>query len=78
MKIVLTTTFIVAILGIGLLGINNTFAQGDGMMGNDTGTMNATLAFAQGDGGIMAGENDTSVVNSTLPMSIIDNNGTSN
>jgi uncharacterized membrane protein YkoI len=40
----------VLILAIGLLGIsnigsniNNAFAQGDGMMRNDTGTMNATL-----------------------------------
>ena len=53
MKIVLTTT-LVALLAIGLLGIsnigsniNNAFAQGDGMMGNDTGMMNATLAYAQ-------------------------------
>ena len=50
MKIVLTTT-LVALLAIALLGISNignsidnAFAQGDGMMGNDTGTMNATLA----------------------------------
>ena len=50
MKIVLTTT-LVALLAIGLLGIsnigsntNNAFAQGDGMIGNDTGTMNATLS----------------------------------
>jgi uncharacterized membrane protein YkoI len=74
MKIVLTTT-LVAILTLGLFGIsnsdnnidNNAFAQGDGMMrddtsgmmGNDTGmmnatlatsgTMNATLAYAQED-----------------------------
>lgn len=66
MKIVLTTTLF-AVLVIGLLGINNSsagsisnnihnaFAQGDGMMGNDTGMMNATL-----------------------PISIIGNNGTSN
>ena len=50
MKIVLTTTTLVALLAIGLLGIsnigsniNNAFAQGDGMMGNDTGMMNATF-----------------------------------
>jgi uncharacterized membrane protein YkoI len=67
MKIVLTTTTLVALLALGLFGISNSggsnnidkvFAQGDGMMGNDTGgmmnatlatsgTMNATLAFAQ-------------------------------
>ena len=56
MKIILTTTILVAVLAIGLLGMNNVFAQNDtGMMGNDTGMMNATL-----------------------PMSIIGNNGTSN
>ena len=53
MKIVLTTTFLVAVLAIGIFGINNAFAQGNngmmeeenqtGMM-NSTGTMNATLA----------------------------------
>ena len=52
MKIVLTTTFIVAVLAIGIFGINNAFAQGNnGMMAeenqtgmmNSTGTMNATL-----------------------------------
>ena len=50
MNIVLTTT-LVALLAIALLGISNignsidnAFAQGNGMMGNDTGTMNATLA----------------------------------
>ena len=58
MKIILTTTTLVAILALGLFGINNNgsnsnnidkvFAQGDGMMGNDTGgMMNATLAYAQ-------------------------------
>ncbi len=53
MKIILTTT-LVALLAIGLLwisnigsNINNAFAQGDGMMGNDTGMMNATIAYAQ-------------------------------
>jgi hypothetical protein len=53
MKIVLTTTFLVAVLAIGIFGINNAFAQGNnGMMAeenqtgmmNSTGTMNATLA----------------------------------
>ena len=49
MKIVLTTTttFLVALLAIGIFGINNVFAQGNdtGMtMSNNTGmTMNATL-----------------------------------
>ena len=52
MKIVLTTTFLVAVLAIGIFGINNAFAQGNnGMMAeenqtglvNSTGTMNATL-----------------------------------
>ncbi len=56
MKIVLTTTFLVAVLAIGIFGINNAFAQGNnGMMTeenqtglmNSTGAMNATLAFAQ-------------------------------
>ena len=81
MKIVLTTT-LVAVLAIGLFGISNSgntignaFAQGDGMMGNDTGMMNATLTFAQDDG--MMG-NDTGMMNATLPISIIGNNGTSN
>ena len=33
MKIVLTTTFLVAVLSIGIFGINNAFAQGNnGMM----------------------------------------------
>ena len=55
MKLILTTT-LVALLAIGLLGIsnigkniNNAFAQGDGIMGNNTGMMNATLAYAQED-----------------------------
>ena len=58
MKIILATTTLVALLALGLFGINNNgsnsnnidkvFAQGDGMMGNDTGgMMNATLAYAQ-------------------------------
>ena len=61
MKIIFTTTFLVAVLAIGLLGISNSgsnsnnidkaFAQGDDeMMGNDTGgMMNATLAYAAQD-----------------------------
>ena len=77
MKIILTTTILVAVLAIGLFGMNNVFAQDDtGMMGNDTGMMNATLAFAQDDTGMMG--NDTGMINATLPMSIIGNNGTSN
>ena len=79
MKIVLTTT-LVALLAIGLLGIsnigsniNNAFAQGDGMMGNDTGMMNATLAYSQ-ENDTMSMENDTSMMmNATLPTSIISN-----
>ena len=55
MKIVLTTTLLVAVLAIGIFGINNSFAQNDTMsMGN------------------------SSVMNTTLPMTIIGNNGTSN
>jgi hypothetical protein len=105
MKIVITTTFLVAVLATGLFGINNVFAQGDdgGMMeGNDTGSsdggmtmnatlpmsiisddsskpMNATLAFAQGEGNdTMSMGNDTSMMmNATLPMSIIGDNDTS-
>jgi uncharacterized membrane protein YkoI len=79
MKLVLTIT-IVAFLAIGLLGIsnignnkNNTFAQGDEMMGNDTGLMNATLAYAQKND-TMSMENDTSMMmNATLPTTIISN-----
>ena len=79
MKIVLTTT-LVALLAIGLLGIsnigsnvNNAFAQGDGMMGNDTGMMNATLAYSQ-ENDTMSMKNDTSMMmNATLPTSIISN-----
>ena len=55
MRIVLTTTLLVAVLAIGIVGINNSFAQNDTMsMGN------------------------SSVMNATLPMTIIGNNGTSN
>jgi uncharacterized membrane protein YkoI len=79
MKIILTTT-LVALLAIGLLGIsnigsniNNAFAQGDGMMGNNTGMMNATLAYAQ-ENDTMSMENDTSMMmNATLPTTIISN-----
>ena len=65
MKIVLTTTFIVAVLAIGIFGINNAFAQGNnGMMAeenqtglvNSTGTMNATLP-------------SSGTMNATLPSS---------
>ena len=65
MKIVLTTTFLVAVLAIGIFGINNAFAQGNnGMMAeenqtgmmNSTGTMNATLATS-------------GTMNATLPTS---------
>jgi hypothetical protein len=72
MKIILTTA-LVAGLAVGLFGMNNVFAQGDDMMGgNDTGMMNATLAFAQGNDTMSMG-NDTSMMNATLPMSIIGN-----
>jgi hypothetical protein len=60
MKIVLTTTFLVAVLAIGVFGINNNvFAQGNdtGLLENDqimsinstleSNPMNATLAYAQ-------------------------------
>jgi hypothetical protein len=46
MKIVLTTTFLIAFLAIDIFAINNVFAQRNdtGMMGNDTGMiMNAKL-----------------------------------
>ena len=67
MKIVLTTTLLV-VLATSFLGINtsgssnsnnidNAFAQGDGMMGNNSGMMNATLAYAQ-DTGMMEGMNE--------------------
>jgi len=49
--------------------INNAFAQDDGMMGNYTGMMNATLAYAQ-ENDTMSMEIDTSMMmNETLPMS---------
>ena len=80
MKIILTTTFLVAILAIGVLGrnnnisnnINNVFAMDH--MGNETKPMNATLAFAQ-ENDTMSMGNDTStmMMNATLPMSIIGN-----
>ena len=79
MKLVLTTT-LVALLVIGLFGISNignninkAFAQGDGMMGNNTGMMNATLAYAQ-ENDTMSMENDTSMImNATLPTTITSN-----
>src|SRR5687768_16639984 len=54
MKIILTTTFLVAVLAISLFGINNAFAQGGQEMVeanetglvNSTGLMNATIAYA--------------------------------
>ncbi|MGE0243991.1 MAG: hypothetical protein AB7F53_09225, partial [Nitrososphaeraceae archaeon] len=65
MKIVLTTTFLVAVLAIGIFGTNSVFAQG-----NDTMVMNATLpatiisnatlVYAQGNDTSMMG-NDTGV-----------------
>ena len=67
MKIVLTTTFLVAILAIGVLGINNNISNNINNvsamdhMGNETKPMNATLAFAQGDVGMM-GVNDTGMM----------------
>jgi uncharacterized membrane protein YkoI len=67
MKIVLTTTFLVAILAIGVLGINNNISNNINNvsamdhMGNETKPMNATLAFAQGDVGMMGG-NDTGMM----------------
>ncbi len=77
MKKVLTATLIVAVLAIGISGINNSFAQNDTMsMGNDTsGMMNATLAFAQGDDGMSMG--NSTVMNATLPINIMDKNDTS-
>ena len=78
MKLVLTTTLLVAVLAIGIFGINNSFAQNDTMwMGNDTSRMiNATLGFAQGNDTMSMG--NSSVMHATLPMTIIGNNGTSN
>ena len=76
MKIVLITTTLVALLAIGLLGIsnigsniNNAFAQGDGMMGNDTGMMNATLAYAlhhEGNDTKSMGNDTSKMMNATL------------
>lgn len=75
MKIVLTKTFLVAVLAIGLFGMSNVFAQGDDIMGNDTNgmTMNATLAFAQGNDTMSMGNDTSMMMNATLPMSIIGN-----
>jgi hypothetical protein len=76
MKIILTTTFLVAVLAIDLFGVSNVFAQGDDMMEkNDTGMMNATLAFAQGEGNdtISMGNETSMMMNAIPPMSIIGN-----
>ena len=72
MKIILKTTFLVAVLATGVLGINNVFAQQDDdsemmMEGNDTGsdggmTMNATLPMS------IIGDNDTSKPDASKPM----------
>ena len=85
MKIVLTTTFLVAVLAIGIFGINNNvFAQGNNndFIGNDT-TMtmnailpttiisNAILAFAQ-DGSITPEEvNNTMQIFNDTPMTMM-------
>jgi hypothetical protein len=68
---------LVAVLAIGIFGINNSFSQNDTMsMGNDaSGMMNATLAFAQGNDTMSMG--NSSVMNATWPMTIIGNNGSS-
>jgi hypothetical protein len=81
MKVILTTTFLVAVLAIGIFGMNTVFAQGNdtGMMGgNDTSgkTWNATLAYAQGNDTMSMG--NSTVMNATLPMTLISNNGSSN
>ena len=75
MKIVLTTTFIVAVLAVSLFGISNVLSQGYGgmMEGNDTGMMNATLAFAQGNDTMSMGNDTSMMMNATLPLSIIGN-----
>ncbi|HET8793369.1 MAG TPA: hypothetical protein VFM31_06230 [Nitrososphaeraceae archaeon] len=80
MRIVLTTTFLIAVLAIGLSGINNIFAQ-EGFqtedlvnetidLGNAT-TSNATLAFAQ-EGAITSGgmNNTMPAGNTTIPGQI--------
>jgi hypothetical protein len=90
MKIVLTTTtFLVALLAIGIFGINNVFAQGNDTgitMSNNTGmTMNATLpttiisnatlAFAQEGFQTKDLINETiDLVNNTGKMSGMDSN----
>ena len=43
MKIVLTTTLLVAVLAIGIFGINNSFAQNDTMSMGNSSVMNAIL-----------------------------------
>jgi hypothetical protein len=92
MKIVLTTTFLIAVLAIGIFGINNAFAQGNnGMMAEEnqtglvnstgtvnatlptSGTMNATLAFAQ-DGAITPeGMNNTMSMGNETGMMEMEN-----
>jgi uncharacterized membrane protein YkoI len=71
MKIVLTTTFLVAILAIGVLGINNNISNNINNvsamdhMGNETKPMNATLAFAMDHMG-----NETKPMNATLAFAM--------
>ncbi len=72
MKIFLTTTFLVAVLGVGLLGLNNAFAQGEDnitmSIENDTSMMmNATLPIS------LEGNNTAKPMNSIQPTSIISN-----
>ena len=87
-KIILGTTTIIAILAIGLLGINNISAQ-EGFqtedlvnetidLGNAT-TSNATLAFAQ-EGAITSGgmNNTMPSGNTTIPGQIVTNATLSN
>ncbi|HET7643945.1 MAG TPA: hypothetical protein VFK40_10590 [Nitrososphaeraceae archaeon] len=88
MRIVLTTTLLMAVLGIGLLGINNISAQ-EGFqtedlvnetidLGNAT-TSNATLAFAQ-EGAITSGgmNNTMPSGNTSIPGQIVTNATLSN
>jgi uncharacterized membrane protein YkoI len=86
MKTVLTiTTFLVAVLAIGLLGMNNVFAQGGEEMveGNETGLVNstgminATLAFAQ-EGEMMEMEEEMMMTTSNLSKGEMSLNGTIN
>ena len=89
MKLVLTTTSLVAVLALGVFGINSVvFAQGNDTCITMNATLsttiisNATLAFAQ-EGSISPEEvnntmqifNDTSMtMNATLPVSLTGNN----